>query len=98
MKEINLSYFSRTLTLSLYSVKTQNLCDMYEDKSQFDLNGYSNNSPYYNVENKKKIGKMKDEMGGVLMMEFMRLHVRMYSVLSADLKEKKRQKESIKLL
>ena len=65
---------------------------MYEDKSQFDFNGYSNNSPYYNVENKKKIGKMKDEMGGVLMIEFMGLCVRMYSVLSADLKEKKKAK------
>ena len=31
---------------------------MQEDKSKFDFSGY--------LENKDKIGKMKDEMGGVL--------------------------------
>ena len=53
----------------VYSIKTDNLYDdMYEDKNEFDFSGYLNNSPYYNIENKKN-WKMKDEMGGVLIKE-----------------------------
>ena len=65
---------------------------MYEDKNKFDFRGYLNNSPCYNVENKKKIGKLNDEMGGILIKEFVELRAKMYSVFSADLKEKKKAK------
>ena len=41
----------------VYSIKTEYLHDMYEDKSEFDFSGYSDNSPYYSVENKQKSGK-----------------------------------------
>ena len=53
----------------IYRIKTNNLYDdVYEDKNEFDFSGYLNNSPYYNIENKKN-WKMKDEMGGVLINE-----------------------------
>ena len=78
----------------VYSIKVDNLYDdMYEDKNEFDFNGYLNNSPYYNVENKKKIGKMKDGMGGILIKEFVGLRAKMYFVLSPNLKEKKKTKD-----
>lgn len=65
---------------------------MYEDKSEFDFNGCLDNSLYYNIENKKKIRNMKDEMEGVLMKKFIGLCAQMSSILSADLKEKKKAK------
>ena len=43
--------------------------DAYEDAlkfaSKFDTSGYSKDSPFYDATNKKVIGKMKDEAGGV---------------------------------
>ena len=68
MKEINLLLFMDPDSL-IYRIKTNNLYDdVYEDKNEFDFSGYLNNSPYYNIENKKN-WKMKDEMGGVLINE-----------------------------
>ena len=68
-----------------YSIKTNDLYeDMYQDKHLFDFSGYDENSPYHNNENKKVIGKMKDELGGVLIKEFVGLRAKMYSVLSAN--------------
>ena len=55
-----------TNTDSLTSqIRTDNVHeDLYTDKHLFDFSGYENESPFYNDENKKVIGKMKDELNG----------------------------------
>ena len=65
-----------------YSIQTDDLYeDMYRDKHLFDFPDYSNDDPYMNQENEKVIGKMKDEMKGILIREFIGLRAKMYSVL-----------------
>ena len=53
---------------------------MYIDKSKFDFSAYPLESAYCNTKNKKKIAKMKDEMHGVAIKEFVGLRAKMYSM------------------
>ena len=54
-----------------------NTPDAYKDAlkfaDKFDNSDYDKNSPFYYVVNKKVIGKMKDEAGGVPLTEFIGL-------------------------
>ena len=53
--------FTDTYSL-MYQIQTDNVCEnFYADKHLFDFSGYEKESPLYN-ENKKVIGKMKDEL------------------------------------
>ena len=48
-----------------YQIQTDNVYeDFYADKHLFDFSGYEKGSPFYNDENKKVIGKMKDKLNG----------------------------------
>ena len=71
--------FTDTVSL-MYRLSTP---DAYEDAlkfaSKFDTSGYSKDSPFYNATNKKVIGKMKDEVDGVPIREFIGLRSKMYS-------------------
>ena len=63
-----------------YNITTPNIYnDMHNDKDLFDFSGYSSNSIYYNVDNKKVIGKMKDELNGTPMQEFVGLRAKLYA-------------------
>ena len=53
----------------------------------FDFSGYSKDSVYYDHLNKKLLGKMKDELNCVKIMEFVSLKSKMYSLISYDDKE-----------
>ena len=46
----------------------------------FDFGNYSKDSKLFNETNKKVIGKMKDESGGVIVNEFVGLKSKMYSM------------------
>ena len=47
----------------VYEIKNRNVFDQcFKDKELFDFSGYDKNSIYYDVSNKKKLGKMKDEL------------------------------------
>ena len=46
----------------------------------FDFSNYSKDSKFFNETNKKVTGKMKDEFGGVIVSEFLRLNSKMYSI------------------
>ena len=46
----------------------------------FDFSNYSKDSKFFNETNKKVTGKMKDEFGGVIVNEFLRLNSKMYSI------------------
>ena len=50
----------------------------------FDFSNYSTKSKYYDNSNKLVTGKIKDETGGVIIKEYVRLKPNMYSFLAAD--------------
>ena len=56
---------------------------MYKYKELFDLNNYPKSSKYYCSDNKKEVGKMKDEYGGRSV-----LKSKMYSILNENVNEK----------
>ena len=59
--------------------------DFFIDKSKFDNSDYPENSPYFNITNKKIIGKFKDEAAGVPIIEFVGLRSKMYSYMKDDM-------------
>ena len=65
----------------VYKIQTRDLYhDMKEDEHLFDFSGYPNDHFCYSNANKKVIGKMKDELNGKCMVEFVGLRAKMYSV------------------
>ena len=56
-------------------------------KDLFDFSNYSKDSKFFDEANKKVIGKMKDEFGGVILDEFVGLKLKMYSTKKIDGKE-----------
>ena len=61
---------------------------MYKYKELFDLSNFSVNSKYYCSDNKKVLGKMKDEYGGKSILKFVSLKSKMYSILDESNNEK----------
>ena len=51
---------------------------IYSDRDLFDFSDYSKNSKFYDVTNKKVIGKMKNEFGGKVISEFIGLKPKVY--------------------
>ncbi|XP_039296247.1 uncharacterized protein LOC120355032 isoform X2 [Nilaparvata lugens] len=74
----------------MYVIQTE---DIYEDirkyKHLFDTSNFPKNHPCYNEENKKVIGKFKDENGGRIITEFIGLQAKMYSFIFSNCEEKK---------
>ena len=50
----------------------------------FDFSSYSNDSKFFDETNRKVIGKMKDEFGGAIAIEFVGLKWKMYSMKKID--------------
>ena len=46
----------------------------------FDFSNYSKDSKFFDETNKKVIGKIEDEFGGVFVTEFVGLKSKMYSI------------------
>ena len=79
---IGSSFVIWTQTDSLvYSIKTEDFhADIADDvPRRFDTSGYCSNCPLPVGLNKKVIGLMKDELGGVIMTEFVALRPKLYS-------------------
>ena len=53
----------------------------------FGFGNYSKVSKFFNETNKKVIGEIKDEFGGVIVSEFVGLKSKMYSIKKIDGKE-----------
>ena len=53
---------------------------------------------FFDSANRKVIGKIKDEFIGKMINGFIGLKSKMYSLVSVDGKENKKQKESIKIM
>ena len=66
--------------------------DMLEDIDAYDTGDYPQNHFAYSNKNKKVLGKMKDELNGRPVQEFVGLRPKMYSLLEADGHEKKTAK------
>ena len=57
-----------------YEIKSENVYeDFFKWKDLFDFSNYSKDSKFFDSTNKKVIGKMKDEFGGVIVDEFVGL-------------------------
>ena len=54
--------------------------DFFKWKDLLDFGNYPKDSKFFNETNKKVIGKIKDEFGGVIIIELVRLKSKMYSL------------------
>ena len=73
-----------------YHIITEDLYqDMKQDQHLFDTSNYPKHHFLFSNDNKKVIGKFKDETGGLPIIEWVGLRVKMYSLLTDDGKEKK---------
>ena len=71
-----------------YEIKSENVCEeFFKWKDLFDFSNHSKDSKFFNETNKKVIGKMKDEFGGVIVDEFVGLKSKMYSMKKIDGKD-----------
>ena len=52
--------------------------DMFENKYLYDFSEYPTDYPNYNIDNKKVLGKFKDELNGKIMTEFCALKPKIY--------------------
>ena len=69
--------FSDTDSLA-YEIKSENVYEEYfKWKDLFDFSNYSKDSEFFDDTNKKVIGKMKDEYGGVIIDQFIGLKSKM---------------------
>ena len=65
---------------------------MYKYKELFDLSNFPVSSKYCCSDNKKVVGKMKDEYGGKLILKFVGLKSKMHSILDESSNEKSTKK------
>ena len=64
-----------------YEIKSEDVYEkIFKWKDLFDFSNYSKDSKFFDETNKKVIGKMKDEFGGVIAVEFVGLKSKMYSM------------------
>ena len=64
-----------------YEIKTEDIYqDMAEELEEYDTSEYPTDHPLYSITNKKVLGKMKDEVKGVPIEEFVGLRPMMYSL------------------
>ena len=77
-----------------YEIETEDIYrELWQDKQLFDNSDYPQDSPYYSAENKKAIGKFKDEAAGIPIVEFISLRSKMYSYVKDNGKSEKTAKD-----
>ena len=68
-----------------YHIKTEDAYeDFFKEKELFDNSDYDKGNKFYFNENKKVIGKMKDECAGIPIIEFCGLRSKLYSYIKED--------------
>ena len=71
-----------------YEIKSENVYEeFFKWKNLFDFSNYSKDSEFFDSTNKKVVGKMKNEFGGVIIDELIGLKSKMYSIKKIDGKE-----------
>ena len=69
----------------LLNIQTEDVYkDMKEDSWLYDTSNYPKDHPLYDNRNKKVLGKMKDECGGLAIEEVMAVRLKMYSLKKSD--------------
>ena len=91
MYNFHYNFMIRKFNTRLLFTDTDSLCyelheknpykKMYKYKELFDLSNFPVSSKYYCSDNKKVVGKMKDEYGGKSIVKFVGLKYKMYSIL-----------------
>ena len=77
----------------IYEIQTEDIYnDMIEQLELYDTSDYPNDHPAHSNNNKKVLGKMKDETNGILIKEFVGLRPKMYSLVEENNSEKKTPK------
>ena len=72
----------------IYEIKSEDVYkEIFKWKDLFDFSSYSKDSKIFDSTNKKVIGKMKYEFGGVIIDEFVGLKPKIYSTKENDGKE-----------
>ena len=66
--------------------------DMKEHSWLYDTSNYPKDNPLYDNRNKKVLGKMKDECGGLAIEEIVAIKPKMYSILKEGKKNEKKAK------
>ena len=67
------------LTQTVLLMKSENVCEeFFKWTDLFDFSNHQKDSKFFNETNKKVMGKMKDEFGGVIIREFVGLKSKMY--------------------
>ena len=85
--------FTDTDSLSC-EIKSENVYeDFFKWKDLFDFSSYPKDSKIFDDTNKKVIGKMKDEFGGVVLIEFVELKLKMHSMKKLIIMNVIQQKE-----
>ena len=103
MYDWHYNYFVNKFDCSLLFIDTDSLVyeirgvddiyeKIYEGKDLFDFSVHSREFKFYDNSNKKVIGKMKYEMGGKVVSEFIGLKSKMYSLIRVDDEENIRAK------
>ena len=64
-----------------YEIKSENVYEeFFKWKDLFDFSNYPKDSKFFDKATKRFIGKMKDELGGVIVDQFVGLKSKMYSM------------------
>ena len=72
----------------VYEIKTDDVYeDFYEDRKLLDFSNYPKDSRFYDLVNIEVIGKMRDEVRGKIINEFVGLKSKMYSLVIANDRE-----------
>ena len=87
-KNFNAELLSTDTGSLTYEIKSKDVYEkLFKWKHLFDFTNCSKDSKFFNETNKKIIGKMKDEFGGVIVDEFVSLKSKLYSMKNIDGKE-----------
>ena len=76
----------------MYETETQNFYDGFSNKEMFDFSNYSAKSKYCDDLNALVVGKMKGEMGGVVIAHLVGFRPKISSILVIDSKEYRKAK------
>ena len=71
-----------------YEIKSENVyVEVFKWKDLFGFSNYPKDSKFFDETNKRAIGKIKDEFGGVIVIEFVGLNSKIHSIKKIDGKE-----------
>jgi hypothetical protein len=74
----------------IYEIETPDpYADMAKNLDRYDTSNYPTGHSLYSTANEKVVGKFKDECSGILILEFVGLRAKMYSIMTLDTEIKK---------